>query len=57
VYVNHGNNSYSAEKAALAKQNPLNPDYAYTRVECNPNGGGAGWKLSDVLNTQGSKLI
>ena len=23
------------------------------KVKCNPNGGGAGWRLEDVLNTQG----
>jgi hypothetical protein len=24
-----------------------------SKVKCNPNGGGSGWKLSDVLNTEG----
>lgn len=38
VYVNHGNNTQNTKK---------------TKVACNPNGGGSGWKYSDVINTEG----
>lgn len=43
----------ACDSAQVVYKNRGNNEGNDTVVQCNPNGGGAGWRLSDVLNTAG----